>query len=150
MTPASLPSLSSMDACSASITVWEASAAAGSDGKHPTAHQHPTGRPCHCDTPGGMPIPRRLPGSRTERSNLFISAPTFKQLQSNRELVDSALLAPKQYTHTHTRAYTRNEAHTHALGPAHVEAIILLLVKSLLYSLLFSQARESNLSTKEC
>lgn len=147
MTPAFLPSLSSADACSPSITAWEACAAAGSDGKHPTAHQHPTGRPCHCDTPGGM-IPRRLPGSRTERSNLFISGPTFKQLQSNRALADSALLAPKQYTHTHT--HTRNEAHTHAHSPAHVEAIILLLVKSLLYSLLFSQARESNLSTKEC
>lgn len=100
----------------------------------------------------GMLSLLRLPGSRPERSNLFISGPTFKQLQSNGELVESALLARKQYTHSlahmHTRA--RSEAHTHARSPAHVEAIILLLVKSLLYSLLFSQARESNLSTKEC
>lgn len=66
-----------------------------------------------------MPIPQRLPGSRTERSNLFISAPTFKQLQSNREVVDSALLASKQYTHarTHTQGNTHIHTVLHMLKP---------------------------------
>lgn len=86
-----------------------------------------------------MPIPQRLPGSRTERRSYSSEA----QHSNNSNQTERSLILHCWFpnnTHTHTRK--------HSL--AHVEAIILLLVKSLLYSLLFSQARESNLSTKEC
>ncbi len=131
------------------------------------SHRHPTGRPCHCDAPGAADSPK-APRLQTRRRAIYSSA---VQLSNNSNQTENQLILHSwfpnnrhthTYTHTHTHTHTQasKEAlaqsqiyartQTHALSPAHVEAIILLLVKSLLYSLLFSQARESNLSTKEC
>lgn len=111
------------------------------------SHRHPTGRPCHCDTPGGCWFSR--PGGELVYSSAV-------QLSNNCNQTENQLILHSQTIDTHTQsseealAQSQIYARTHATSPAHVEAIIPLLVKSLLYSLLFSQARESNLSTKEC
>lgn len=78
-------------------SVWEAHAAAGYDGKHPTLPPTPHRQSCHCDIPGAADSPKAVSLQSLDESDLFISSPAFKQLhQPNREAVDSAQLVPKQ------------------------------------------------------
>lgn len=106
------------------------------------------------DAPGAADAPNGWEAADLQENTPFICSPTVKQLRPNRETLDYCV-GSQQYTHNHARrvceqAHARTRTHTHTLRAAHVEAIILLLVKSLLCSLLFSQARESHLLTKEC
>lgn len=77
-------------------SVWEAYAAAGSDGKHPAIPQAPHRPSLSLWRIGGCWFPKGSEAPELEESDLFISGPAFKQLQSNREPVDSAQLVPKQ------------------------------------------------------
>lgn len=131
-------------------------AAAVYDGKHPTLPPTPHRPSCHCDTPRAADSPK-APRLQARTRTIYSSGVQLSNNSTNhteKRLILHSWFPNNRYTQANKQAlaqsqiYARTETHAHST--AHVEAIILLLVKSLLYSLLFSQARESNLSTKEC
>lgn len=105
-------------------SVWEAYSAAGCDGKHPALPSTPH-RPAlslwRCWFPKGSEAPD------LEESNLFICGQAFKQLQHNRDPVDSAVGSQTIDTHRPVSKHSRNAKSMHEHRLTHTHAVLHML-----------------------